>query len=86
DILLARCDTQMLIGRDLQEAIDYTMALGPGAEIIRLAGEHAERIRPKLVEAVRGALAPFERPDGVRGQMSTWIVSARAPDAGERPR
>ncbi len=85
DIRLARCDTQMLIGRDLQEAIDYTMALGPAAEIIRLAGDDAERIGPKLVEAVRGALAPFERADGVRGQMSTWTVSARAPDGGERP-
>ena len=80
DIRLARCDTQMLIGRDLREAIDYVMALGPAGEIIRLAGEDAEEIRPKLVEAVRGALEPFEGPDGVRAQMSTWAVSARAPD------
>jgi ubiquinone/menaquinone biosynthesis C-methylase UbiE len=86
DVRLARCDTQMLIGRDLQEAIDYVMALGPAAEIVRLAGEDAERIRPKLVEAVRGALEPFEGPDGVRAQMSTWAVSARAPAVAERPR
>ncbi len=83
DIRLARCDTQMLIGSDLEEATDYLMALGPAAEIIRLAGEDARRIRPKLVEAVRGALEPFAGPDGVRAQMSTWVVSARAPGAGE---
>jgi ubiquinone/menaquinone biosynthesis C-methylase UbiE len=86
DIRLARCDTQMLIGRDLQEAIDYVMALGPAGEIIRLAGDDAERIRPRLVEAVRGALEPFEGPDGVHAQMSTWAASARAPDGGERPK
>ena len=84
DICLARCDTQMLIGRDLAEAIDYLMALGPAGEIIRLAGEDAERIRPKLVEAVRGALEPFDGPEGVHAQMSTWAVSARAPEAEDR--
>jgi ubiquinone/menaquinone biosynthesis C-methylase UbiE len=81
DIRLARCDRQMLIGRDLQEAIEYVMALGPAGEIIRLAGDDADEIRPKLVEAVRGALEPFEGSDGVRAQMSTWAVSARAPRA-----
>lgn len=81
DIRLARSDTQMLIGRDLDEAVDYMMALGPAGEIIRLAGEDADRIRPKLVEAVRGALEPFDAPDGVRAQMSTCLVSARAPDS-----
>ena len=84
DICLARCDTQMLIGRDLAEAIDYLMALGPAGEIIRLAGEDAERIRPKLVEAVRSALEPFDGPGGVHAQMSTWAVSARAPEAEDR--
>ena len=85
DIRLARCDTQMLIGRDLDEAIDYVTALGPAAEIIRLAGENANRIRPNLVEAIRGALEPFAGPDGVRAQMSTWTVSARVPDTSGRP-
>jgi ubiquinone/menaquinone biosynthesis C-methylase UbiE len=80
DINLARTDIPMLIGRDLEEATDYLMALGPAGEIIRLAGEDADRIRPELVEAVRGALEPFAGPDGVRAQMSTWAVSARAPE------
>ena len=62
------------------------MALGPAGEIIRLAGEDAERIRPKLVEAVRSALEPFDGPGGVRAQMSTWAVSARAPEAEDRPK
>ena len=78
DIRFVRCDTQMLIGRDLDEAIDYVMAIGPAAEIIRLAGEDADPIRRELRDTVRGALEPFDRTDGVHAQMSTWIVSARA--------
>ena len=68
----------MLIGRDLDEAIDYVMAIGPAAEIIRLAGTDADPIRRELRDTVRGALEPFDRSDGVHAQMSTWIVSARA--------
>ena len=79
DIRLDRTDTQILIGGDLDEAIELVTALGPAGEIIRLAGEEAEEIRPKLFEAVRAALEPFSGPDGVRAQMSTWAVSARAP-------
>lgn len=79
DISLTRSDTQMLIGRDLEEATAYVMALGPAAEIIRLAGEESERLRPQVTEAVREALRPFDAGEGVRAQMSTWIVSATAP-------
>ncbi len=69
----------MIVGTDLDEAIDLVTALGPAGEIIRLAGEDAEEIRPKLVQAVREALERFATEDGVRAQMSTWIVSGRAP-------
>jgi len=79
EIALRRHDTQMLIGRDLDEATAYVMALGPAGEAIRLAGEQAERLREQLTEAVRGVLAEFEAADGVRAQMSSWIISARAP-------
>jgi len=79
DIRLDRSDTEMMVGSDLDEAIDLVCGLGPAGEIIRLAGEEAEEIRPKLIEAVRGALEPFATDDGVRAQMSTWIVSGRAP-------
>jgi ubiquinone/menaquinone biosynthesis C-methylase UbiE len=79
-IRFQRHDTRMRIGRDLEEATAYVMALGPAGEAIRLApDEEVERLSSELTEAVRGVLAEFEGPDGVRAQMSTWIVSARAP-------
>lgn len=79
EISLRRNDSQMRLGSDLDEATACVMALGPAGEAIRLAGEQAEQLRPQLTEAVRGVLSPFDGPGGVRAQMSTWIVSARAP-------
>jgi SAM-dependent methyltransferase len=73
-----RCDRLMKLGDDLDRAVAMNMALGPAAEIIRVAGEEAEKIRPKLEREIREALADFEEPDGVFAPASTWIVSATA--------
>ncbi len=78
-ISLARCDLDIQIGDDLDEAIGLVTALGPAGEIIRLAGEKADPVRPQIEAALREELAPFERPEGVWAPASTWIVSARAP-------
>ena len=79
DIALHRCDREFLVGRDLDEAVALVMALGPAGEIIRLAGDDAERVRPTLTAAVEDVMREFERPDGVYATASTWIVSATAP-------
>jgi hypothetical protein len=55
-ICFQRHDTRMLIGRHLDHAVAYVMALGPAGEAIRLApDEEVERLRSALTEAVRGA-------------------------------
>lgn len=79
DVVLHRSDAPMLLGADLDEATAYVMALGPAAEVIRLAGADAERLRPEITAAVRGVLGEYQTGDGVRAPMSTWIVGARAP-------
>jgi SAM-dependent methyltransferase len=78
-IAFERCDIPYRIGRDLDEAIDYNMALGPAGELIRVAGSEAEAIRPRIVAALREALADFESDDGVVAGASTWVITARAP-------
>lgn len=79
-VALRRCDIPIKMGRDLEHAVDLVMSLGPAGEVIRLAGDEAERIRPKIEAALREALAGYVQPDGgVIGNASTWIVSARAP-------
>jgi SAM-dependent methyltransferase len=74
-----RCDLPMMLGDDLDRAVALNMALGPAAEIIRLSGDDAEKIRPRLEREIREALVDFEQPDGVFAPASTWIVSATAP-------
>jgi ubiquinone/menaquinone biosynthesis C-methylase UbiE len=85
EVSLRRSDLPLQTGRDLDEAVDFAMALGPAGEVIRLAGAEAERIRPEIAAALREELADFERPDGVWAPASTWIVSARAPASGQEP-
>jgi SAM-dependent methyltransferase len=79
DISLRRCDLPLKIGRDIDEAVDMVMALGPAGEILRLAGDRAAHLHEPIVQALREGLAEWSGPDGVVGPASTWIVSATAP-------
>jgi ubiquinone/menaquinone biosynthesis C-methylase UbiE len=81
EIELRRCDIPIKIGSDLDHAVEFATALGPAGEVIRLAGDEAEQVRPRIESALREALAEFVEPDGVIATASTWIVSASAPEA-----
>jgi hypothetical protein len=78
-IRFERLDTDICIGRDLDEAVEFAMALGPAGEIIRLAEAEGERRKPEVVAALREVLAPYVRPDGVWCPSSTWLITARNP-------
>jgi hypothetical protein len=75
-ITFERFDCDICIGRDLNDAIEFAMALGPAGEIIRLAGG-GEKSRRWLRRS--RSLAPFARPDGVWATSSTRFVTARNP-------
>jgi ubiquinone/menaquinone biosynthesis C-methylase UbiE len=79
-IAFERFDTDICIGRDLDESVEFAMALGPAGEIIRLAGEAGEPLKPKVVEALRETLVRYERDDGIWAPSSTWFITARNPD------
>lgn len=74
-----RCDLPIMIGRDLDEAVEFVMALGPAGEILRLQGHRAAHLHGHVVEALREGLSEYVRNDGVWAPASTWIVSASAP-------
>lgn len=74
-----RYDTDICIGRTVDDAIEFAMALGPAGEIIRLAGETGQKLKPDVVEGLREALAEHMRADGVWIRSSSWFVSARNP-------
>lgn len=51
-ITFERYDCDICIGRDMADAIEFAMALGPAGEIIRLAGEEGQKRKPQVVEAL----------------------------------
>jgi ubiquinone/menaquinone biosynthesis C-methylase UbiE len=79
DIGLRRCDIPIAIGKDLEEALELVMALGPAGEILRLAGDRAAHLHGKVEAALRDGLAEFAVAGELRAPASTWIVTATAP-------
>ncbi len=79
DIALRRCDIPILVGGDVEEAIELVMAIGPAGEILRLAGDGAAHLHDEVKAALRDGLAEFETPEGLQAMASTWIVTASNP-------
>jgi SAM-dependent methyltransferase len=77
DISFERHDTPIRIGRDVDEAVEFALALGPAGEIVRLAGAAGERRKPEVVAALKKALASYQTRDGVVMPASVWLVTAR---------
>jgi ubiquinone/menaquinone biosynthesis C-methylase UbiE len=80
DIRLARQDLPYKIGDDLDHAVEFNMALGPAAEVLRMWGHRVDEIRPKIAADIREVLADYVIDGGaVVAPASTWAVTARAP-------
>ena len=78
-VTLRRCDIPILVGRDIDEAIDMVMSIGPAGEILRVAGDGAKHLHGEVDAALRAGLAEFATADGMRASASTWIVTATVP-------
>lgn len=78
-IELRRSDLPMPMGADLDGAVELVMAIGPAGEVLRLWGDRAEEIRPRIAADIRAALERFDTGEGVFAPSSTWIISALAP-------
>jgi SAM-dependent methyltransferase len=82
DVTLTRCDLPIKIGDDLDHAVEFNMALGPAAELIRICPpDEVEALRPKLAREIREALTEYAGAEEVTAPASTWIISARVPEA-----
>lgn len=80
EIELHRRDFDYFMGKDMDEAIDALLAIGPGAELIRLNGDHGESRRHQIAEALADHYAKWEQPDGsIVGRGSVWLVGATNP-------
>jgi SAM-dependent methyltransferase len=81
DARFERVDGPVMVGRDVDQAVEFQLALGPAGEIVREAGELADARRSEIVDALRHALSQHVASDGsVRMQSSSWTITARNPD------
>ena len=75
NIQLSRTDCDICVGKNVADAVEFAMALGPAGEIIRLAGVEGERLRPAIMAALRELFERNLREDGsVWAASSSWIV------------
>ena len=79
-IELHRRDFDYFMGRDMAEAVESLLAIGPGAELIRLNGEQGESRRAEIAGALADHYAAWQRADGsIVGRGSVWLVAATNP-------
>jgi hypothetical protein len=79
DAAFERLDGPVMVGRDVEEALELQMTLGPAGEIVREAGALADARRDEIAAALRRELARYARDDGVWMQSSSWTITARTP-------
>lgn len=79
DAQFTRIDAEVMVGRDLDEAVAFQLAIGPAGEVYREAGKEAERHHDRLVAALKDELRKFVRPEGVMMASSSWMVTAQNP-------
>jgi len=72
-------DAQVMVGKDLDEAVAFQLALGPAGEVYREAGDAALNRHDEIAGALKAELAPFQTPNGVMMDSSSWKVTATNP-------
>src|SRR5215210_2610878 len=77
---LKRQDLPIKVGEDLEHAVDLVMSIGPAGEVLRLWGDRADEIRPKVRAALLEGMADLVRDGAVYASSSTWSVRAVAPE------
>jgi len=80
NIEFQRVDAPVLVGRSVDDAIDFQLALGPAGEVYREAGELAERRRGEIRDALAEAIGRQRKEaDDIVMDSSSWVISAINP-------
>jgi ubiquinone/menaquinone biosynthesis C-methylase UbiE len=75
-----RVDAPVLVGRDVNDAIAFQLAIGPAGEVFREAGAEAEHKRAEIEAALAEAInAQKIATDGIVMDSSSWVISAINP-------
>ena len=80
DVKFERVDAPVLVGRTVQDAIDFQLAIGPAGEVFREAGDEAEEKRTEIEAALAEAIdAEKKEADGIVMASSSWVISGTNP-------
>jgi SAM-dependent methyltransferase len=79
DIQFERIDAQVFVGKDIDDAAAFQLALGPAGEVYREAGKLAEDRHDEIAQALKAQLANHLGPNGVMMDSSSWRVTAINP-------
>ena len=82
DIAFKRVDARVLIGKSVEDAIAFQLALGPAGEVYHEAGAEADDKREVIEQALGEAIAAqAATEDGIVMDSSSWVISAINPAA-----
>jgi ubiquinone/menaquinone biosynthesis C-methylase UbiE len=79
DIQFEQIDAQVFVGKDLDDAVGFQLAIGPAGEVYREAGKQAEERHDEIAKALKAELAKYQRPNGIMMDSSSWKVTAKNP-------
>jgi ubiquinone/menaquinone biosynthesis C-methylase UbiE len=80
DITFKRIDAKVMVGRTVEEAIAFQLALGPAGETFREAGALGEAKREEIEAALTKMFVRAESTaEGLWMDSSSWLITARNP-------
>jgi SAM-dependent methyltransferase len=79
DVKFEQVDAQVFVGRDLDDAAAFQLAIGPAGEVYREAGKLADQRHDEIASALKSELAKYQRSNGVMMDSSSWQVTATNP-------
>lgn len=77
DITFQQIDAPVLVGKNLDDAVAFQLAIGPAGEVYREAGQIAEQRRPQIIASLKAELSRYQGSNGVMMDLSSWKVTAR---------
>ena len=78
DITFKRVDAPVLVGKTVEDAVNFQLAIGPAGEVFREAGEEAEAKRGQIEAALAEAINSQKKDaDGIVMNSSSWVISGK---------
>jgi SAM-dependent methyltransferase len=80
DVRFEQIDAQVFVGKDVDDAVAFQLAIGPAGEVYREAGKLGEQRHDEIAQALKTELTKYQRPNGVIMDSSSWKVTAKNPE------